>query len=278
MSNPEGLAIARRLIAEEAERQTGFLDLGRLGLTELPEEIHQLRHLKRLNLGWLYRDDADQWHESANEIDANNFSEHSLPPLDFPQLESLGLRGTLLRHLTPLAGLTSLQSLDCFDTSVSDLTPLVGLPNLESLSCASTSVSDLSPLAGVSNLESLSCDITSVSDLSPLVGLSILESLSCANTSVSDLSPLAGLSSLRKLSASYCKLNGFPSVLLREAKPIELYLFATHIPGVPCNVLSQNGNEDCRARLLAHVATDRCVPASIGTSFWRRLLRAFSKK
>ena len=44
MSNPEGLAIARQLIATEAQQQTGFLDLGNLDLTELPDEIHQLSH------------------------------------------------------------------------------------------------------------------------------------------------------------------------------------------------------------------------------------------
>ena len=38
----DGLAIARQLIAWEAKGKTGFLDLGRLGLTELPEELFQL--------------------------------------------------------------------------------------------------------------------------------------------------------------------------------------------------------------------------------------------
>ncbi len=32
----DGMAIARRLIAEEREKKTGFLDLGNLGLTEVP--------------------------------------------------------------------------------------------------------------------------------------------------------------------------------------------------------------------------------------------------
>jgi len=49
MSNqPDGLTIARQRIAHEAEAQTGFLDLGMLGLTELPEEIFRLKHLRRL--------------------------------------------------------------------------------------------------------------------------------------------------------------------------------------------------------------------------------------
>ena len=47
----DGLAIARQRIAEEAEARTGFLDLGGLGLTELPPELFRLRHLRALNLG-----------------------------------------------------------------------------------------------------------------------------------------------------------------------------------------------------------------------------------
>lgn len=46
MFNPEGLTIARQLIATEAQQQTGFLDLGMLSLTELPDEIYQLSHLQ----------------------------------------------------------------------------------------------------------------------------------------------------------------------------------------------------------------------------------------
>ena len=49
LSHPEGLAIARVRIAEEKEKRTGFLDLGRLGLTELPEELFELEYLWGLN-------------------------------------------------------------------------------------------------------------------------------------------------------------------------------------------------------------------------------------
>ena len=45
------ISVARVRIAEEAVRQTGDLDLGTLGLTQLPSELFELRHLRRLNLG-----------------------------------------------------------------------------------------------------------------------------------------------------------------------------------------------------------------------------------
>ncbi len=341
MSNPEGLEIARRLIADEARKQTGFLDLGMLGLTELPEEIHQLTHLRRLNLGDCFYDQAGKATKSTNSLAENDFSNPSLPTLRFPRLQALSLiltsvsdlsplsslaslqsldcsnmavddlsplsglaslhsldcsnmavddlsplsgltslqsldcsstlvndlsplsglanlqslsfSGTLVNDLSPLWGLASLQSLYCHNTSVSDLSPLSGLASLQSLDCSHTSVSDLSPLSGLASLQSLACHNTSVSDLSPLSGLASLQSLFCSGTSVSDLSPLSGLASLRLIDAGGCKLTGFPQALLREERPFGLYLLETGIPGIPAEVLSQDGVDDCRERLRDHV-------------------------
>jgi hypothetical protein len=46
----DGEAIARERIAQEADERTGDLDLGTLGLTELPDALFDLKHIKRLNL------------------------------------------------------------------------------------------------------------------------------------------------------------------------------------------------------------------------------------
>jgi internalin A len=46
----ENWAFAHHRVAEEAEARTGLLDLGGLGLAELPAELFSLRHLKELNL------------------------------------------------------------------------------------------------------------------------------------------------------------------------------------------------------------------------------------
>ena len=59
-SNPEGWAIALRRIAHEAEARTGVLDLGMLGLAELPEEVFALAHLRELNLGNVSREESDK--------------------------------------------------------------------------------------------------------------------------------------------------------------------------------------------------------------------------
>jgi internalin A len=47
----EGHAIAIARIADEKNNRTGFLDLGGLGLTEVPVELFELEHLRGLNWG-----------------------------------------------------------------------------------------------------------------------------------------------------------------------------------------------------------------------------------
>jgi hypothetical protein len=58
-----GIEEARRLIAENQQAQDPFLDLGNLGLTELPEELWELAHLKRLNLGVGYKNKDGNWQD-----------------------------------------------------------------------------------------------------------------------------------------------------------------------------------------------------------------------
>ena len=58
-----GIEEARCLIAENQRTQDPFLDLGNLGLTELPEELWELAHLKRLNLGVRYQKEDGKWQD-----------------------------------------------------------------------------------------------------------------------------------------------------------------------------------------------------------------------
>jgi internalin A len=223
MTHAEGIRIARERISKELAEQTGFLDLGGLGLEDLPEELATLKHLKSLNLG-------SAWIDSEGEIrsreyegdDANRLNDASGSILDqLPNLVSLfaddcGLSGLGiptqacgLTHLwigsdpiddlSPLASLPALQSLDCSGTQVSDLSPLASLVALQSLDCHDTQVSDLSPLASLPALQSLNCFGTHVSDLAPLAKLRALQSLDCSYTEVCDLGPLAKLPALQSL-------------------------------------------------------------------------------
>ena len=207
ISYSEGFAAALARIAEAKEKRTGFLDLGRLGLTELPKEMFELEHLTGLNLGSWWFDEQQEQHEAASNLAPNQFADPltRFPP--FPRLRLLSLTQTDFRDLSPLVGLAGLQSLDCSDTPVGDLGPLAGLSHLQSLGCSRTQVSDLGPLAGLAGLQSLDCSDTPVGDLGPLAGLSHLQSLGCSRTQVSDLGPLAGLAGLQSLGCSRTQVS-----------------------------------------------------------------------
>ncbi|MCF7960743.1 MAG: leucine-rich repeat domain-containing protein [Pirellula sp.] len=208
MSHPEGLAIARRLIAEEADKKTGFLDLGNLGLTELPDELFGLAHLRELNLGrWLYTDENGITQISSNSIKVNKFSDHALESLRDLKLESLHVEHASSSDLLAISGITSLSLLYCGGTQVNDLTPLAQLTNLRSLDCNGTQVTDLTPFAQLTNLQSLDCGHTQVTDLTPLAQLANLQSLDCGNTQVTDLTPLAQLANLQSLNCGYTQVN-----------------------------------------------------------------------
>jgi Leucine-rich repeat (LRR) protein len=196
MSNPEGLRIAEQLIAEEAVRQTGSLDLADLGLTTLPRQLSKLHHLRVLWLGRSPRDDAPQEREF---FEGNSIAD--LGPLaGLSSLQHLDCSDTTVADLGPVAGLFSLQYLDCSGTTVADLAPLAGLFSLQHLDCSRTTVADLGPIAGLFSLQHLDCSGTTVADLAPLAGLSSLQHLSCWGTQVVDFNPLAGLYSLQYLS------------------------------------------------------------------------------
>jgi internalin A len=222
-TQPDGPAIAQQRIEAEARGQTGFLDLSQLGLTELPEALFKLTHLRRLHLGLRVAKRDDVWKPShwvrpdgpsnrlddlcrlapLHDLEALSISELDCPSLDFvaklPALQWLDCSGTYVTDLSPVSKLPALQWLDCTSTGVSDLAPLAMLSGLQFLSCFDTEVTDLGPLATLPVLRSLSCGARDLSDLAPLATLTALRALGCAGTQVSDLKPLEKLTELRTL-------------------------------------------------------------------------------
>ncbi len=212
----DGPAIARQRIAEEAEAQTGFLDLGMLGLTELPEELFRLKHLRRLNLGSAILDNDGFLRASSADL-APNVLATSLDRLrDLPELEELFVSSTKLPSLNGIGGLTGLRRLDCSDTPVSSLGPLAGLAALLELDCSNTRVSDLRPLTGLAELQSLRCYLTDVEDLDPLDQLAKLRLLLCSRTYVNCLNPLARLPSLKYLDFSHTRVSSIQPLTALE--------------------------------------------------------------
>ena len=196
----DGMQRARELIAEELEKRTGFLDLGNLDLTELPEELGELVELRSLNLGRLYQSDQE-WHPSANSLAINRFE--SIPSVvsRMRNLTALSVQGVNVSDLGDVRSMSSLQSLICGSTRVTDLAPLCELPALKLLNCSNSYVTHLSPLHELRALEFLDLSGTVVADLSPLRELPALQHLSCSATRVVDLSPIRDLPALQQL---YC--------------------------------------------------------------------------
>ena len=110
---------ARRLIAEERARRTGSLNLGNLGLTELPEELFELTHLRSLNLGTGYGDEINQDDDEPGSLVGGTKNEIRSLQTEIGalrQLTMLSVAGNLLTDLTALQHLPTLQTLDCAGT------------------------------------------------------------------------------------------------------------------------------------------------------------------
>ncbi|MCA9172907.1 MAG: leucine-rich repeat domain-containing protein [Planctomycetales bacterium] len=118
------------------------------------------------------------------------------------EVSSVGLDGTHVSDVSPLANLKSLESLFLNGTQVSDISALANLDSLKTLQLRDTQVSDLTPLAKLKSLKRLTLSGTQVSDVTPLAKLKSLEILVLVNTPVSDLSPLANVKSLEVLALS----------------------------------------------------------------------------
>lgn len=206
MLNRVGLRFAQERIAREAVEKTGTLDLGRLGLTELPPEVQTLEHLQVLNLGDWYREENGEPRESATFIADNDFSQATLE-LPFTKLVSLGLGDTNIVTLPSLGSLTNLRFLDCSGTLIHDLEPLRGRTALEELNCTYTQVRLLEPLTELERLRALYCSSTPIDDLKPLRERTTLKVLHCSSTEVRSLEPLTNLRHLRFLDCSITEVD-----------------------------------------------------------------------
>lgn len=205
--NTNGWDVARRRIEAEREAQTGVLDLGQLGLLDLPPELFELNILVGLNLGERYRDEEGEVHH-PEEIAGLPNRITALPPAfaRLNRLRWLSITDNPITDLTPLKELTALQSLNLSNTGVVDLTTIKGLIALQSLEFSHTEVSDLAAIEGLTALQSLYCSATKVSNLAAIEGLTNLHLLACGETLITDLTPLKQLSILNLLDCSGTKV------------------------------------------------------------------------
>ncbi|AEE44198.1 leucine-rich repeat domain-containing protein [Cellulomonas fimi] len=137
---------------------------------------------------------------SVQVVDLTDQSVHSLAPLSaLTGLQSLRLTGnTEVTDLTPLTGLP-IENLGLSGTGVHDLFPLASTPTLQFVGLAATDVTDLGPLAASSGLVELDVYEAAVADLTPLANLHALTRLDARGNRVEDVTPLAGMAALDEL-------------------------------------------------------------------------------
>ena len=170
------LEIALEKIRREAEEKKGYLDIGNLGLEEIPDELFSLTHLKGLCLNrnrWNSAYEADFSKGTINYRKPSKNKVNTFPSSDsrlaqLANLEVFICVGGDFSNLEFIQYLSAISSINCSTTQVCDLKPLKDLVNLNSLDCSSTQVSDLNPLKDLVNLNSLNCSYTQVSDFTPL--------------------------------------------------------------------------------------------------------------
>jgi hypothetical protein len=122
----DGERIALERIAKEADDRVGYLDLGMLGLTDLPAELFELKHIRGLNLGSAWRDGSGESWLAARDLGANNVASSLEKLTNLPDLRELWLRQVALITLRGLTGLDSLETIDFSEAEVHDLAPLAG--------------------------------------------------------------------------------------------------------------------------------------------------------
>ncbi|MEM6966060.1 MAG: leucine-rich repeat domain-containing protein, partial [Bacteroidota bacterium] len=176
--------LALPLIAKEKEARTGRLDLGRCGLTKLPEALFELEWLEELSVCNRYWDHEQREYVNTKNIGAYNLLRGNLPEQlkKLTQLKTLRLGGSgtisnsintifsdywELEDISVLQNLQNLQSLDLrYNRQIKDFSVLQNLQNLQSLDLRYNGISDISVLQNLHNLQTLDLRSTDISDIS----------------------------------------------------------------------------------------------------------------
>ncbi len=220
--------LALQLIHEAKQNHLTTLDLGKCGLTELPDELFELNKLENLILSdiyWEYNSKNDKWErkQSSNKDTKNQIE---FLPIQFEKLHTLRklfLFDNQISDLSSLSTLKTLELLDLNNNKISDLSPLTSLTSLNGLYLGNNNISDLSPLSILTSLNRLGLFNNNISNLSPLATLTSLNILGLLKNQIYDLSFLTTLTSLSILDLSINQISDLsPLTTLTSLK--ELYL------------------------------------------------------
>ncbi|MCU0393023.1 MAG: leucine-rich repeat domain-containing protein [Thermoflexibacter sp.] len=201
--------LALQLIKENLCTQDPYLDLGKCGLSTLPDELLALTHLESLNLGGMYYDEKQEWQETKNEGASNKLTGKELAKLsELPQLKTLYLFDTISdKDISFLENLTALQSLDLSYNRISDYSFLEKLTALQSLDLRHNQISEIRFLEKLTALQSLDLRDNRISDISFLENLTALQKLDLSRNQISEIRFLEKLTALQSLSLSYNRIS-----------------------------------------------------------------------
>ncbi len=210
-------------------------------LNEIPKEIGQLQHLKKIRIGG--GDAEKNWAISDVEIVSN-----------LSKLEEVNLRKNSISDISPIGKLKSLQFLNLEDNSISDISSIGKLLELHDLNLAENKISDITPLQNLQNLQILDLSKNiEIKDFGIIGELKNLELLILIINGISDISFLENLVGLKYLNLEVneigeleviAKLNNLETLFLSSnqfsrIKPL------INLPKLKTLVLNYNKITDC---------------------------------
>ena len=199
--------LAAEIIRKCQEEQSDFLDLGNCGLTEVPEEVFEMTHLRRLNLGQRFYNNRD-WINTKNEGNYNQITKLSRELYRLQNLKELSLEGNPIMDGTIISEIPDLERLNIGSTEIKSLNFIKNFSKLESLNVKNLQLKSLENITKTgldfTNLKSLDISENYLQKIEKLENFPQLESL---NLSINHIREIQGLDSLKHLKSLYLGLN-----------------------------------------------------------------------
>lgn len=266
------LEIALQRIEECRRTRALALDLSKLGLEAIPEQVSELTWLETLNCSQNKISDLSPLAHvtQLQSLDCNSNPITNLSGLKYvPQLQRLVCEGSQITNLSGLKYVPQLQALLCSLNQINDLSALMHVPQLKILDLGANKISDLSALIHVPQLQMLHCVVNQIDNLCALIYVPQLQLFDCTYNYISNLSALAYVPHLQTLSCSDNDINDLSALVhvpqlqtlgcsenrIHDLSPVydyvmtgqfkKLTLYANPVFQIPSGILGINYDDNC---------------------------------